>query len=213
MADMGHYSLWTVFNALELEGPVLVEPNFVHVCGINNNTEAYKIINDFSFPYASSVRFRYPATASRSEVDLFWYDGGMRPQTPADFLDQGIELPSEGMMFVGENGIIMSSQFLLREPYLLAEGIKPSEDVPPASGAVRLPGIRRFVDGVKSGNQIDGNFRQAWGITEAVNLYAVALRAGKILKYDADNLKVTNDEAANQYLDREYRNGWAPENI
>ena len=26
MADMGHYSLWTVFNALELSGPTSVEP-------------------------------------------------------------------------------------------------------------------------------------------------------------------------------------------
>ena len=26
MADMGHYSLWTVLNALELSGPASVEP-------------------------------------------------------------------------------------------------------------------------------------------------------------------------------------------
>ena len=32
MADMGHYSLWTVYNALELEGPTSVEPMFSHDC-------------------------------------------------------------------------------------------------------------------------------------------------------------------------------------
>ncbi|MFN8207470.1 MAG: Gfo/Idh/MocA family oxidoreductase [Bacteroidales bacterium] len=213
MADMGHYSLWCVFNALELEGPVLVEPNMSHVCNLIDNTTANKIANDFSFPHASSVRFRYPATSKRQAVDLFWYDGGMRPQTPAAFFDQGVELPSEGMMFIGENGIIMSSQFLLREPYLLADGIKPSEDVPPASGAVKLPGIRRFIDGVKTGQQIDGSFRQAWPITEAVNLYAAALRSGSLLKYDPKQMKITNNEAANKYLSREYRTGWEPEKI
>ena len=30
MADMGHYSLWTVFNALELSAPTSVEPMFSH---------------------------------------------------------------------------------------------------------------------------------------------------------------------------------------
>ncbi len=34
MADMGHYSLWTVFNALGLTSPTLIEPNFSHVCDI-----------------------------------------------------------------------------------------------------------------------------------------------------------------------------------
>ena len=34
MADMGHYSLWTVFNALELGSPISVEPMLTHTCGL-----------------------------------------------------------------------------------------------------------------------------------------------------------------------------------
>lgn len=208
MADMGHYSLWTVFNALELGAPTIIEPNLSHVCDLQNNTSAYKIQNDFSFPLASTVRFKYPAKGNRPAIDLIWYDGGMRPPTPPEFYERDIEFPSEGMMFVGDKGIIMSSQFLVRDPYLLTSEVRKAEDVPPASGATRQPGIRKFIDGVKAGTQVEGSFREAWPITEAVNLYAVALRAGKTLKYDAGNMRVINDQKANDYLTRPYRTGW-----
>jgi len=36
----------------------------------------------------------------------------------------------------------------------------------------------------------------------------VALRAMKKIEYDSMNMKITNDEAANKYLTREYRKGW-----
>jgi len=34
------------------------------------------------------------------------------------------------------------------------------------------------------------------------------LRAGKKVEYDSKNMKITNDEAANKLLTREYREGW-----
>jgi hypothetical protein len=66
---------------------------------------------------------------------------------------------------------------------------------------------------VRKKEQIAGSFRQAWPITEAVNLYAAALRANKTLRYDPDLMKVTNDATADGYLDRNYRTGWELENI
>lgn len=42
---------------------------------------------------------------------------------------------------------------------------------------------------------------------------AAALRARKTLKYHASNLKITNDVEAKNYLDREYRSGWKPEDM
>jgi hypothetical protein len=37
----------------------------------------------------------------------------------------------------------------------------------------------------------------------------VSLRAGTKLHYDAANMRVTNNVAANDYLTREYREGWS----
>jgi hypothetical protein len=65
-----------------------------------------------------------------------------------------------------------------------------------------------FIKACKTGKQYIGNFREAEAITEAINLYAVALRTGKLLKYDAANQKISNISDANKYLSREYRKGW-----
>jgi len=73
--------------------------------------------------------------------------------------------------------------------------------------------LQSFIDACKSGKQYPGNFREAEFITEAINLYAVALRTNKLLKYDAANVTITNVPDANKYLNREYRAGWGPDNI
>ena len=45
-------------------------------------------------------------------------------------------------------------------------------------------------------------------LTEACLLGNIALRTGKILEWDGANFKITNDEQANNLLQREYRAGW-----
>lgn len=212
MADMGHYSLWTVFNALQLQSPTVIEPNLSHVCGMHDPVP-YQINNNFSFPMACSVRFKYPANGARPAVDLCWYDGGMRPAVPTELLESDKSLPAEGMMFVGDKGKILAG-FNVQNPQLIS-GNKTAvtgdtkEDkrnqVQQTSEALPL-----FVNACKTGKQYPGNFMEAEYITEAVNLYAAALRSGRLLKYDAANMKITNVSDANKYLSREYRAGWDP---
>ena len=211
MADMGHYSLWTVFKALELENPTIIEPNYSHVCGLRDST-AFQVKNDFSFPFASSVRFKYPAKGTRPAIDLVWYDGGMKPPVPDELYEENRELPAEGMMFVGDKGKILAG-FHVENPRLIPE---KRMNTMPASEEIKkekISGFQQFIDAIKAGEQCPGNFRDAWTLTEAVNLYAVALRSGKILKYDAAKHTITNFSDANKYLNREYRKGWAPETI
>ena len=213
MADMGHYSLWTVFNALQLTSPTVVEPHRSHVCDFNGAVP-FRVNNDFSFPMASTVRFRYPANGNRGVVDLYWYDGGMRPPIPEELANDGKELPEEGMMFVGDSGKILAG-FNVQDPQIISgkkmektTSVDNGNEEQRASKALSL-----FVNAVKTGKQYPGNFSEAEYITEAVNLYAVALRSNRILKYDAANLKITNVPEANKYLSREYRNGWDPNSI
>jgi len=215
MADMGHYSLWTVFNALQLEAPTIIEPTLSHVCGMNDPVP-YQIHNDFSFPMASTVRFKYPAKGARPAVDLCWYDGGIRPSIPRELLEAGKELPPEGMMFTGDKGKILAG-FNVENPQLFA-GNKMEEAKGPKTARPRqvergAAALQLFVEACKTGRQYPGNFSEAQHITEAVNLYAAALRSGRLLKYDAANLTITNVPEANKYLSREYRAGWDPASI
>jgi len=208
MADMGHYSLWTVFDALQLQSPTVIEPNLSHFIDFNGAVPNY-VRNDFSFPMASSVRFKYPSNGARPAIDLCWYDGGMRPSLPPEMLENNEELPAEGMMFVGDKDKILAG-FNIESPRLLSQK-KPDA----ASQAARYVGsdkmpesLQLFVDACKSGKQYPGSFRDAEFLTEAVNLYAASLRAGRLLKYDAAGRKITNVAEANKYLSRNYRAGW-----
>jgi hypothetical protein len=215
MADMGHYSLWTVFNALQLTSPTVVEPHRSHFCDFNGAVP-FRVNNDFSFPMASTVRFSYPANVNRGPVDLFWYDGGMRPRLPDELAKDNKELPQEGMLFVGDKGTILAG-FNVQNPQIIsgqkmeapAGSNNPKGDqVQQTSAALPL-----FVEACKSGKQYPGNFGEAEYLTEAVNLYAASLRANKMLKYDAASHSITNAADANKYLSREYRQGWDPASI
>lgn len=214
MADMGHYSLWTVFNALKLTSPTVIEPCRSHVCSMHDPVP-YRINNDFSFPMASTVRFKYPANGNRPAIDLCWYDGGMRPPVPTELLDVNKELPQEGMLFVGDKGKILAG-FEVQDPQIIsgtkmdagANATGKRDQVQMTSAALPL-----FIDACKTGKQYPGNFTEAEYITEAINLYAVALRTNKLLKYDAATTSITNVPEANKYLKRDYRAGFDPSTI
>lgn len=201
LADMGIYALWSVFRALKLGAPDLIEPLRSHQCRFDGNS-ATRIQNDFSFPSASVTRIRFPKTAERPAVDLFWYDGGMKPFPPEE---TGLEeFPAEAMMFRGDKGVIVSG-FRVEKPVLYAAGRKPQE----AAQQPQRPDVSElFAEACRGGQPSPGAFTEAWGISETVCLWGAALRAGRRLKYDAAAGRFTNDEKANEYLTRTYRAGW-----
>jgi len=220
MADMGHYSLWTVFNALDLQGPTSIEPMLSHNCEIKDSA-ADTIANDFSFPIASVVRFKYPARGQRPAVDLFWYEGGMRPRLPDELEEDHEAIPAEAMMFVGDKGKILTG-FNIQNPRLI-----PKSRMPATAPAAQAPargqrgagprisaGLQQWVKACKGDKQqSQGSFLNAGAISEAVNLYAIALRTGRRLLYDPQNTRFSNYEPANKYLSREYRQGFDPATV
>src|ERR1017187_3197367 len=190
-----------------------------HNCIFNESVSA-TVNNDCSFPTASVVRFRYPARGQRPAVDLIWYEGGLRPPTPEEMDEDHQEFTPEGMMFVGDKGKILAG-FHVDSPRLIPakrmRGIAAPEP-PPRRQAGEQPrlsaGLQQWLGACKgSGRQSPGNFLNAWPISEAVNLYAIALRTGRKLQWDAEGMKITNLPDANKHLSREYRKGWEPESV
>lgn len=148
-------------------------------------------------------------------MDLVWYDGGMRPPTPPELEIDNKELPIEGMMFVGSEGKVLAG-FFLEDPHLIPEirmGKQPAAPGPARERGQQdgvSAGLRQWIAAVRGGPQSPSSFLNAGPISEAVNLYAVALRTGKKLLYDGESRKITNLAEANKYLAREYRKGWDP---
>ena len=216
MADMGHYSLWTVFNALKLTSPEIIVPNLTHYVGMGDHTPNF-VHNDFSFPSGCTVKFKYPANGDRPPVDLYWWDGGIRPTVPEELIAIGEEdLPAEGMMFIGDKGKILTG-FNIQNPRLFSKKNKEEKSVVPAINSYEhskmIDALTLFAKNCKAGTQYPGSFPEAEGLTEAVNLYAASLRSQKLLKYDASTRMITNVADANKYLKREYRTGWDPATI
>jgi len=188
-----------------------------HTCEFKDSF-SFKVKNDFSFPMTSTVRFKYPARGNRPAVDLIWYDGGMRPPTPPELEIDNKEFPTEAIMFVGSKGKILAG-FLVEDPRLIPE--RRMRKHPAAPAPVRQqdqqgwasPGVRQWIAAVRGGPQSPSSFLNAGPISEAVNLYSVALRTGKKLLYDSESRKITNVAEANKYLSREYRKGWDPQSI
>jgi hypothetical protein len=176
-----------------------------------------RIKNDYSFPAACTIRFKFAAKGARPALDLFWYDGSMQPPTPEELVADNKELPAEGMMFVGDKGKVLAG-FLGEDPQIIAGSkMRDNPGAEKQSGAERQGRAGRsrrdagalWAAACKGGNATYGDFLLAKPISDAFNLGAVSLRlGGKRLRFDAASGKVTNVAEANTLLTREYRPGW-----
>ena len=215
LADMGHYSLWPVFAQFDLDAPFAVESRPVHSCALRGNV-AVTLKNDYSFPAACMIRFKFAAKGNRAPLDLFWYDGSMKPPTPEELEADNQELEPEGMMFVGESGKILAG-FRGENPQIVPEkkmrDYRTAKNLPEAASPQRGQGQARgdvaWVEAFRGGKPTYGDFLLSGPISDAFNLGAVSLRlGGRKLLFDSANMRVTNVAEANKYLAREYRKGW-----
>lgn len=207
LADMGHYSLWPIFQHFDLDAPYCVESTPSHLCALDGNV-ATRIKNDYSFPAACVIRFRFAAKGNRPALDLYWHDGSMKPPLPEELEAENKELEPEGMMFVGDKGKILGS-FHGDNARLLAGGKVVSADAPRQDSSRQSRRSASWVAAFKGGAPTFGAFLLAGPISDAFNLGAVSLRlGGRRLLFDGAAGKVTNVAEASKLLTREYRQGW-----
>jgi hypothetical protein len=211
LADMGHYSLWQPYRILDLGVPEFVEARPNNEAAVDDrNVSQGGHVSLIGFPKASTIRWRHPATANRPSVDTFWYDGGMKPQTPEELYEDNEDLADEGMLFIGEHGKILCD-FRANKPRLIPkrrhqtfEGSIVAKDVDATTPE------DEWVNAVKSGRKSRGSFEQVAALAEAVTLGNIALRVPyKRLLWDSAQMAFTNSPEANRFVRREaYRPGW-----
>jgi predicted dehydrogenase len=208
IADMGHYSLFPLFRTFGIDTPPVSAKAYgtTHRF-VDGNT--YKWIeNDVSFPLSSLIQLKFPQQQKLPAFDLYWYDGGMKPFIPGELEEDDRDMPDEGMMFVGDKGRILAG-FRGEQPEIIPSRLMnayPGEKELPESESGRRSDM--WAAAIKENQESPGSFIYAGTVTEAINLAAVALRAGKKVEYDSINMKITSDDACNKYLTREYRAGW-----
>ena len=195
LGDMGCHRIDPVFRALKLGHPTSVQATSTLV-----NTETY--------PVASMVHYEFPARGDMPPVKLIWYDGGLRPPRPAE-LDEGEQMGTNGILFIGDKGKMLEHR-LIPESRRKEYG-KPPQVLP------RSPGhFVEWIEACKGGKPAGSNFDHAGPLAEVVLLGNVALRpelreilTRTELLWDGPSMKITNVPEANEYLRREYREGWS----
>jgi len=196
LGDMACHIIDPAFWALKLGYPTSVEASSTKV-------------NSESPPIASIVRYEFPARGEMPPVKVTWYDGGLMPARPEE-LEQGRRMGDDngGLLFVGDKGKLMCGCYgmggrLIPETKMQAYN-RPPKTLPRSNG--------HYIDWVlacKGGKPASSNFDYAGPMTETVLLGNLAIRTGQKLAWDGQNMKVTNVPEANQYVNRQYREGWS----
>jgi predicted dehydrogenase len=188
-------------------------------------------------PPSSFITINFDATKkSQKPIKMTWSDGGIRPSHP-DIIpannDIGGKDSANGVLIIGEKGIISTnindSSPLMPKLYLF-DG---TTDFGPETEKIIEPEYghqRKWVDACKAGFNskehlaLTSSFDYAGPMTETVLMGNLAIRsfmlrkesssgqmnyyARKKLLWDGENMRITNLDAANQFVTREYRTGF-----
>jgi predicted dehydrogenase len=195
--DMGCYSFAGVFKILGLTPPLRVEAS---------SSDSYAE----TFPLSSMVHLTFPALGNRGEVRMSWYDGGLRPPRPAGLRDKDQRLfiggeDGEGIMYVGDKGLILAG-FNGNNPQLYPESTKYQAPERRRQGDAA---IEQWIAACKGGPPPLANFEIQSPVTEAFLLGCMAQRfPGELIEWDTANMRVTNSEKLNTYVDPPVRSAY-----
>ena len=194
LGDMGAHLMDFPVWALKLGLPTVIE------------TEATPF-NGVCYPNATTTYFEFPARQGMPPVKLTWYDGGLMPPDPEELEGEQLD-PAGGVLYVGKKAKLLHYTAGGR----LLPTKKHNEYGPPKERLPRVPHgdhEMNWVNAIRGNEPASVPFDYAALLTEIMLLGIVSLRAGTKLHYDAANMRVTNNAAANDFLTREYRAGYA----
>ncbi len=212
VGDMACHTLHTYFKELKLGAPKTVYAR----SSIRHKGFFQFVSTPECQSHANTVTWQFGARGNLSPLNVHWYDGGMKPHRPAE-LAPSIQLPSSGLLFVGEQGKLIAGY----------GGGNPLGGKRGIEGGLLLP-EKKFRDfqqpektmyrcndhygewtrACKTGSRTVCPIEFGCEMTEMALLGALALRTRRVLEWDADAMRVTNHADANKFVDPPYRDGW-----
>ena len=191
MSDLGSHWIDLPFWALRLRAPATIEAN---------GPPAHRELA----PASMSATYEYRQQGNQPAVRLTWYQGNMKPEI---WQKNGIPRWNDGCLFIGARGMLLSSysQHMLLPAKDFADFRRPEPTLPRLQG--RDAHHAEWIQAAKTDLRTSANFEYSGWLTEANHLGNVAYRLGRRIEWDADNLRVTNVDAAT-LVRRTYRKGW-----
>jgi len=177
------------FWALDLKHPLVIE--------------AFGPLHPESTPRWTVARQEYPGRGEQPPVVLHWYHGGAYPRLAKHL---GVTDWGNAVLFVGSEGQLIADygrhKLLPEQKYA---GFQPPEPSIPAS----IGHHQEWIRACKTGEPTTCHFGYAGPLTEAALLCNVALRCGRKIQWNAQQLKAVDCPEAQQFLRRKYRTGWS----
>lgn len=227
LGDMACHILDASFRILPIDFPTEVE------CSTTTEWEGFFKEADYpeSCPSSSIIHLKFPRKDGKGNIKLTWMDGGLLPERPEELLPgEPLGDYNGGYIFEGTKGKLIgnySSEPLLLPSTRMQEVTFPSPTIPRVEGGEKGH-YTQWVEACLKGYgkiELSSPFEYAGPFTEAVLMGNLALRSYSIrvpnangkgysypgrkkLLWDAKNMKITNFEEANQFVKREYRDGW-----
>ncbi len=220
LGDMACHIVDPAFRALKMGHPISVEASVANI---------YTGFYPDSCPPASKIVFEYPERGNLPPVTMVWYDGGILPDRPQELgPDDAMGNWDGGLIFEGSKGKLMTDCYGAN-PRLLPLSMNSLVNNPPQKyRRVEEGHYQNWVRSCKGEiEKASSDFEIAGPLTETILIGNLALRSyfyqelkpgkkegdwqahnypgRKKLMWDADNLRVTNFEGANQYVKRDYR--------
>jgi predicted dehydrogenase len=196
LGDIGCHELSPVFKALKLGHPSVIEAS-------SSNHQMSEDVCRETAPVASITRWTFHADGDRPALTVTWWDGGLKPARPEELEADRSFGNDDGLYIIGEKGKILGHRPI---PEAKAREIgKPPQTLP------RSPGhYQEWIDACKGGKPAGSDFvLHAAHLAEVVLLGNIAIRTEQRLLWDGQNMKFTNSDAANAYLNPPYRQGWS----
>jgi Oxidoreductase family, NAD-binding Rossmann fold/Oxidoreductase family, C-terminal alpha/beta domain len=199
IGDMGAHLIDHSMWALELGLPTSIET-------------VSTPFNGASYPLATQTFYNFAARGKMPAVKMIWYDGGLLPPKPEELGDEEVN-KGGGVLLIGSKGKLLHDTYGYH-PRLLPKSLHDSFGTPKQT-LPRIPGEAHelnWIEAAKGNTETSCPFSYASKLTETMILGVVALRAGKKILYDGDNMRITNNTAANDFLRRDHRAGWIQPN-
>jgi predicted dehydrogenase len=218
LGDMGCHLMEAPFRVLDIRYAKDVQASV----GSVYVDEFKKGVFPESAPPSSHITLTFPKTAkTKGDVTMHWMDGGIQPERPLELLPDekwgGEE--GNGTLFIGTKGKMYSSTYSDGATLLPKARTK---DAKAKQKWTRVPEgsnghYKQWVEGCIAGygkTELSSPFEIAGPLTEALLMANLAVRGydlkggNKKLLWDNANMRVTNFDDVNQYVKRNYREGW-----
>ncbi|WP_235299438.1 Gfo/Idh/MocA family protein [Portibacter marinus] len=226
LGDMACHVMDPAVRALKLKYPTAVQA-FAPFKVVNWS----RVGSHVSPPVASMVYYEFPAREGMPEVKLTWYDGGLMPPRPEELGDdEAMGNWDGGVLFVGSEGKLMCDCYGAN-PRLLPQSANEAfvEPEPTLTRVKERNHQRNWIAAIRGEAEASSDFDYAGPFSEIVLMGNLAIRSlytqeevknnngeksmaytgtGKKLRWDGENMKITNYEPANQFVKRDYRDGF-----